>query len=249
MDDTNNQLKTLYENANQDVQAYLLTDELDGAVAIFGKIYKLPVSLFLPLKNTITLILLGAILPEDAVTSLEKNCEMTVDDAYSLAKDLDETIFQKIRLSILKKDTTDVKKLVLENENTSKEELRKEILDTTKRPEVKTETKVEGPIDTSQKIQQVNLQPGSRSQLLEQLQVLETIPNDDEVEERLNKIKEQIASIDSKGDTRALDSNIALQEFMFGEKGNTVAKAESKSATYSTAPTKYNVDPYREVEA
>lgn len=244
MDDTNNQLKTLYENVNSDVQAYLLTDELDGAVAIFGKVYKLPVSLYLPLKNTITLILLGAIQPEDAVTSLEKNCEMTPDDAYSLAKDLDETIFQKIRLSILKKDTTEVKKLVLENENISKEELRKEILDTTKRPEVK----VDVPVDGSQQIQQVNLQPGSRSQLLEQLQVLETIPNDDEVEERLNKIKEQIASIDSKGNTRALDSNIALQEFMFGEKGNTVAKAESKSATYSTAPTKYNVDPYREVE-
>ena len=124
-----------------------------------------------------------------------------------------------------------------------KEELRKEILDTTKRPEVK----VDIPVDTSQKIQQVNLQPGSRSQLLEQLQVLETIPNDDEVEERLNKIKEQIASIDSKGDERALDSNIALQEFMFGEEGNTVAKASTKSATYSTAPTKYNVDPYREI--
>ena len=73
--------------------------------------------------------------------------------------------------------------------------------------------------------------------------------NEERYVRRLNKIKEQIASIDSKGDTRALDSNIALQEFMFGEKGNTVAKAESKSATYSTAPTKYNVDPYREVEA
>lgn len=243
MDDTTNQLKTLYENANKDVQAYLLTDELDGAVAIFGKVYKLPVNLYVMLKNTITLILLGAIQPEDAVTALEKNCEMTEEDAYSLAKDLDETIFQKIRLSILKKEAPEVKKLVLEDENASKEELRKEILDTTKRPEVK----VDIPVDPSQKIQQVNLQPGSRSQLLEQLQVLETIPNDDEVEERLNKIKEQIASIDSKGDERALDSNIALQEFMFGDKGNTVAKASTKSATYSTAPTKYNVDPYREI--
>lgn len=245
MDDTNNQLKTLYENVNSDVQAYLLTDELDGAVAIFGKVYKLPVSLYLPLKNTITLILLGAIQPEDAVTALEKNCEMSADDAYSLAKDLDETIFQKIRLSILGKEGSDIKKLILEETNTSKEELRKEILDTTKRPEVK----VDEVVDPSQKIQQVNLQPGSRSQLLEQLQVLETIPNDDEVEERLNKIKEQIASIDSKYDSRALDSNIALQEFMFGEKGNTVAKASTKSATYSTAPTKYNVDPYREIES
>lgn len=247
MDDTNIQLKTLYENVNPDVQAYLLTNELDGAVAIFGKIYKLQVSLYLPLKNTITLILLGAIQPEDAVTALEKNCEMTQDDAYSLAKDLDETIFQKIRLSIIGKEGSDIKKLILEDTNTSKEELRKEILDTTKRKDVELEIKTEGPIDPSQKIQQVNLQPGSRSLLLEQLQVLETIPNDDEVAERLNKIKDQIASIDSKYDSRALDSNIALQEFMFGEKGNTVAKASLQSATYSTAPTKYNVDPYREI--
>lgn len=244
MDDTNIQLKTLYENVNPDVQAYLLTDELDGAVGLFGKVYKLPVSLYLTLKNTITLILLGAIKPEDAVTALEKNCNMSSSDAYSLAKDLDQTIFQKIRLSILGKEGADIKKLILEDENATKEELRKEILDTTKRPEVKVET----PVDGSQKIQQVNLQPGSRSQLLEQLQVLETIPDDDEVENRLNKIKEQISSIESKTNSRDLDSNIALQEFMFGEKGNTVAKASLQSATYSRAPTTYNVDPYREIE-
>lgn len=244
MDDTNIQLKTLYENVNTDVQAYLLTNELDGAVALFGKVYKLPVSLFLALKNTITLILLGAIQPEDAVTALGKNCNMSASDAYSLAKDLDETIFQKIRLSILGKEGADIKKLILEDENATKEELRKEILDTTKRPEVK----VDVPVDGSQKIQQANLQPGSRSQLLEQLQVIETIPDDDEVENRLNKIKEQISLIDSKINSRDLESNIALQEFMFGEKGNTVAKASLQSATYSRAPTVYNVDPYREIE-
>ncbi len=242
MDDTTNQLKTLYENASPEVQAYFLTDELNNAVALFGKIYKLPIDLYLTLQNTITLILLGAIQPEDVVSSLQKNCKMTAEDAYSLAKDLDQTIFQKVRLSVLKKDASEVKKLILEDENATKEELRKEILDTTKRPVEKPDEQV----DPSQKIQQVNLQPGSRSQLLEQLQVLETIPNDDEVAERLNKIKEQISSIDGKKDSRSLDSNIALQEFMFGEKGEDVAKAQTKSATYSTAPTKYNVDPYRE---
>lgn len=244
MDDTNNQLKALYENVNPDVQAYLLTNELDGAVALFGKVYKLPVSLYLMLKNTITMILLGAILPEDAVDALQKNCNLSASDAYALAKDLDQTIFQKIRLSILGKEGADIKKLILEDENATKEELRKEIMDTTNRPEVKTED-TQNPI---QKIQQVNLQPGSRSQLLEQLQVIDTIPNDAEVEDRLSKIKAQIASLDNKSNERDLDSNIALQEFMFGEKGETVAKAELKSATYSIAPTKYNVDPYREIE-
>ncbi len=243
MDDTNIQLKTLYENANKDVQAYLFTDELDEAVGLFGKVYKIPVNLYLMLKNTITLILLGAIQPEGAVDALQKNCNMSPSDAYSLAKDLDETVFQKIRLSILGKDSSEVKKLSVENESASKDELRKEILDTTKRPEVKSDESV----DKNQEIQQGHLQPGSRSQLLEQLQIIGTIPDDDEVSERLTKIQGQIASIDSKKNERSLDTNIALKEFMFGEKGQTVVKAELGAATYSRAPTVYNVDPYREI--
>ena len=245
MADTNEHLKNLYANANKEVQAYLLTDELDGAVAVFGKVYKLPVSVYLALKNTVTLILLGAIEPQNAVEELQKNCGMSAGDAYSLAKDLDETVFQKVRLSILGKDNSDVKKIQLEDDNATKEELRKEILDTTKRPtEPQAETR-----ENYVTIQKAILQPGSRSQLLEQLQVLDEIPNDEEINDRLNKIKEQIASIDTKGENRGLDSNIALKEFMFGDKGEVVADAESKPATYSKAPTTYNVDPYREMPA
>ena len=242
MDSTNEQLKALYQNANKDVQAYLMTDELDGAVNVFGKVYKLPIGVYLALKNTITLTLLGAIKPDQVVGALQKSCNMSSADAYSLAKDLDETVFQKVRLSILGKEGADIKKLQLEDENATKEELRKEILDTTKRPVEPTVLKESVP-----SIQKATLQPGSRSQLLEQLQVLETIPNDEEVEDRLNKIRSQISSIDSKNNSRALDSNIALQEFMFGDKGENVADAKSKPATYSKAPTEYNVDPYREV--
>ena len=245
MVDTNEHLKNLYANANKEVQAYLLTDELDGAIAVFGKVYKLPVSVYLALKNTVTLILLGAIEPENAVDALQKNCGMSAGDAYSLAKDLDETVFQKVRLSVLGKDNSDIKKIKLEDDNATKEELRKEILDTTKRP---TEPK-EGERENYVTIQKAILQPGSRSQLLEQLQVLDEIPNDEEISDRLNKIKEQIASIDTKGENRGLDSNIALKEFMFGDKGEVVADVESKPATYSKAPTTYNVDPYREVPA
>lgn len=242
MDITNDQLKTLYANANKDVQAYLMTDELDGAVNVFGKVYKLPIGVYLALKNTITLTLLGAIQPGDVVEALKKSCNLSGTDAYALAKDLDETVFQKVRLSILGKEGADIKKLQLEDENATKEELRKEILDTTKRP-----TEAQPSVANTPSIQKATLQPGSRSQLLEQLQVLETIPNDEEVEDRLNKIKNQISSIDSKNTSRALDSNIALQEFMFGDKGENVADATSKPATYSKAPTEYNVDPYREV--
>lgn len=250
MEDTNLQLKNLYAKANKDVQAYLLTDELDGAVAVFGKVYKLPVSMYIMLKNTITMVLLGAILPEEAVGALQKNCGMSASDAYSLAKDLDETIFEKVRLSVLGKDTSGVKKIQLEDESSTKEELRKEILDTTKRPATEESAPTENPVSGKEDyvtIQKAILQPGSRSQLLEQLQVLDEIPNDEEIGDRLSKIKEQIASIDNKNESRGLDSKIALQEFMFGDKSGAVADAEVKPATYSKAPTAYNVDPYREL--
>lgn len=238
MEDTNTQLKNLYAKANRDVQAYLLTTELDEAVAIFGKIYKLPVSSYLSLKNTITLILLGAILPEGAVDALQKNCEMSASDAYLLAKDLEETIFQKVRLSILGRDTSYVKKIQLEDESNTKEELRKEILDTTKRYTEKEKT--------SATPQNIKLQTGSRSQLLEQLQVLDEIPNDEEVNDRLNKIKEQIALMDNKS-SRDLASNISVDKTKIEEKGDEIIEAETKTATYSKAPITYNVDPYREV--
>ena len=88
---------------------------------------------------------------------------------------------------------------------------------------------------------------GSRSQLMEQLQVLSSIPNDEEIEERLKHIQEQIGAIKKKEEEDSLDSKIALKSFMFGEKGKTVADPTVNRSTYSVAPTKYNVDPYREI--
>jgi hypothetical protein len=67
------------------------------------------------------------------------------------------------------------------------------------------------------------------------------------VEERLSHIQEQINSIKKKEDDNSLQSNIALKSFMFGEQGKETAPAIQKTATYSVAPTHYNLDPYREV--
>ena len=133
MDNTNIQLETLFAQANKEVQVYLLSNELDNAIAVLGKIHTLQIGKYLPLKNIITLILLGAIDPKEAVSHIQTSCELGEDEAYTLAKDLDETIFQKVRLSIIGKSTEDVKQLILTDSTPSKDELRKEILDTTKR--------------------------------------------------------------------------------------------------------------------
>ena len=81
--------------------------------------------------------------------------------------------------------------------------------------------------------------------MLEQLQLLDSIPNDEEIGTRLEHIKEQLAALNTE-ESPELENRVALQEFMFGEKGATQVEAAEKSATYSKAPVKYNVDPYRE---
>lgn len=247
MDPINETLQTLFSQASEYVQQYILSDELDGAVALLGKIHKLPVSSYLPLKNTITLILLGHIEPKDAVTALETNCGLTPLESTKLAEDIDRAILEKVRLSILGKQTPGVKQITLSDGNEiHKGELRKEILDTTKSsagaPSPATPNQATQPTPRAR----ATLEPGSRSQLLEQLHVLETIPGDDEVEARLNHIKEQVASLESKN-VEGLEPTVAADEFMFGDKSGEVVTATEKVATYSTAPTAYNVDPYREI--
>jgi lipid A disaccharide synthetase len=135
-----------------------------------------------------------------------------------------------------------MKTLEFQGEKT-KEELRKELLDTTKRESGFAKDQSGKPQDKKTTV----LAPGSRSQLLEQLQVLSSIPNDEEIEARLSHIQEQISAIKKQEDENTLDSKIALKSFMFGEKGKTLADATVSRATYSVAPTQYNVDPYREL--
>lgn len=220
--------------------------EVGKTTSVLGKIYQIPVGSYVALSNIISCILIGALKPEDVTTALQDLVKVTPDEAYKIAQDLEKSILQKARISILGDRTTEVAELAFQGER-SPDELRKEILDTTKRESALTKEQSSGvvPSGPPQK-KHIILTPGSRSQLLEQLQVLGSIPNDEEVEARLSHIKEQIASIETKEDA-SLETKVPLQEFMFGEKGVTTAEPTQQTATYSAAPTKYNVDPYREV--
>ncbi len=237
-------LEELMENAPQEIKDLVLGDEITKTTAILGKIYKIPISSYIALSNIISFILIGALKPEDVIRALIDILKLSKDDAYKLAEDLEKSILEKARIKILGKSDVDMVTLSFDDTK-SPDELRKEILDTTKRES----GMLKDQSTDQQKIQpkkQTVLTPGSRSQLLEQLQILGSIPNDEEVETRLNHIQEQISSIE-KGDNRNLDNNTPLQNFMFGDKGDTLAPVDVKSASYSKAPTKYNVDPYREI--
>lgn len=237
-------LDELMENAPQEIQNLILGDEITNTTAILGKVYKIPISSYIALSNIISFILIGALKPEDVIRALVDVLKLPQDDAYKLAQDLEKSILEKARIKILGKNDVDMVTLSFDDTR-SPDELRKEILDTTKRESgISKEQVAEQP--TTQPKKPTVLTPGSRSQLLEQLQILGNIPNDEEVETRLGHIQEQISSMDKESE-RNLDNNYALEGFMFGEKGNTLAPVDVKSASYSKAPTKYNVDPYREV--
>jgi hypothetical protein len=265
MDTSAIDLKQLFSQAPKEVQDYFLAGEIDSAVAILGKIHKLPIGSYLGLKNVITLVLLGVVEPEKTSETIETHCGITRDVADALTQDIDRAIFEKVRISVLGKKTPGVKQLLVTNsEEPHKIDLRKELLDTTHLGSNNTDAATKGsgvPDTATDKVAQgvfgssrigstrtITLQPGSRSQLLEQLHMLETIPNDEEVEARLTTIKEQIASIESKKAATQEQVSISAEKDQSVEDSKAyIVSAKEHPATYSKAPTSYNVDPYREI--
>ena len=233
-------IEELIGNAPDNILDIVDSDEIPQAVIALSNTYNIAIGDQEALANIITYILIGALSPEDVVQALQDMANLNSEDAVHVATDLEHSILEKARISLFKKEG-EVKKLEFQGEK-SKEELRKAIMDTTKRESAL--TKEQGkPGLTKPKV----LTPGSRSQLLEQLQVLSSIPNDEEITTRLTHIQEQISSIKKQEEDNSLKSHIALKSFMFGEKGSSLANPTLKHATYSTAPTEYNVDPYREI--
>ena len=258
----------LFDKSSPEIQQLIVGGEVDKVTAILGKIYGIPIGSYVSLSNIISYALIGAIEPKDILIAIQDILKLPEEDSVRLVKDLETSILGKVNIHISPEKEEDMVVLTFPTIKPKKEELRKEILDTTKRESAlfkdqstpkpdslppKEENFAPGsrlqlleklkPTDTKEP---VILTPGSRSQLLEQLQVLDTIPNDEEVEARLDHIKEHLSTIEEE-EENSLDSNIALKEFMFGEKGTTEVKAVAKAATYSRAPTKYNVDPYKEL--
>lgn len=237
-----NELKRLFDESPFEIKTMIKGGEVKNATTVLGQQYKLPIGKYVVLSNIITYVLIGALDPKNVVTAIVDLLGLSEDEATQLAQELESSIFERARVVTIGKSAEGVMKLEYKGER-SKDELRKELMDTTKQNSglVKPQNAQTPPKKTSV------ITPGSRSQLLEQLQVLGKIPNDAEIEERLAHIQEQIKSIKKVEDTNTLESNIALKSFMFGEKGKTAVAPVARVATYSVAPTRYNLDPYREV--
>lgn len=232
----------LFDTAQEAIQNLILDGEVDSTTVTLASNYKIPVSKQTALSNIICFILVGAIMPDDVVQALQDLVEVTSEDAIKIAEDLEHSILEKARISLFNKEKPEVKTLEYQGEKT-KEELRKALLDTTKRESGLNKNQAKG---TDPKKTTV-IAPGSRSQLLEQLQVLSSIPNDEEITDRLKHIQEQIGAIKKQEEDHSLNSKIALKSFMFGEKGKDTADPNLIRPTYSVAPEKYTIDPYREM--
>lgn len=233
----------LLDQAPKDIQEMIYGDAVNSATAVLGKIHKIPVGSYVALANIISCTLIGALKPEDVVRAIVDILGLSQDEAQNVALDMEKSILEKARIKVIGKSNADMVTLSFP-EGRSPDELRKEILDTTKRDVSITNLQI--PQNATVLMKGGEAPTGSRTKLLEQLQILDTIPDDKEIEERLKKIQEQISNM--KTDTsRDLVSNVPLQEFMsnMGETG--VVNASLKPASYSKAPVQYNVDPYREV--
>ncbi len=237
---SNINIKELVGQAPDRILEVIGSGEIGSATVTIATQYNIPVGRQVALSNVITYVLLGAVLPNEVVTALIDLVEVDEATATKIASDLNTSIFQKVR-NLLMNQGEEIKTLEYQGEKT-KEELRKEIMDTTKR-----ESGLNKPQSSPQTKKTTVLAPGSRSQLLEQLQVIGSIPDDEEISERLKHIQEQISSIKKQEDDNTLKSNIALKSFMFGDKGKEVVAPTLRPATYSVAPKEYNVDPYREM--
>jgi hypothetical protein len=235
-------IEELFDQSAEVIQDLIANGEVDQTTLTLGNNYKIPVNKQSALSDVITYILIGALQPDDVVQALQDLCDVDSTQAIHIAEDLEHSILEKARISLFKKqDKPEITKLEFQGTK-SKEELRKALLDTTKR-----ESGINKDQSTPAPKKTTVLKPGSRAQLIEQLQVLGTIPDDEEIGERLAHIQEQIGKIKKQEEDNSLDSKIALKSFMFGEKGKDVAETIVAHATYSVAPTQYNIDPYKEV--
>lgn len=241
------------------VQDLIDSGEIETLATSLGEKYKVAIDHYTALANVISFIIIGAIPPEHAIDAFQDIVGLNEADAKALVAELESGIFKKVRDTTLGKTSKDDAVVTLAFEKGNKgdkktEELRKEILDTTKRESGITknqakpdQTKPKGPPQAAS---------GSRNQLLEQLQILGTIPNDEEVESRLKHIQEQIAELQTKESEKQTITTTSgevvvttklVKAYDFGEDADKAVKARTKTASYSTAPTHYNVDPYREV--
>lgn len=226
----------------QEIIDYTKSQEFDATIRDLSTPHNLTVSQLLDIKTMVTEVLCGLQEPQGFITLLPKKLNLSTEASTALVHSIDDTIFSHARNITLGLPDTHKEVYTLTFGGENKEELRDQILSATAKDSAITTPQVTVPTPD---IRPQILASGSRSDLLEQLHVLDTIPDDAEVEARLNHIREQVAKTEEPVSSSPTLTQDALYALRSGS--NDAVVATEKPASYSKAPTEYNIDPYREL--
>lgn len=232
--ETLNKIKELFGKASPEIKEVILSDDLNITAKEIGEKYKIGINLYVDLKNIIILALLGEIKMENLTNEIKT--KISVDDKTTdeIIKYLDQTIFEKARLSIGTSEAkpVEVKQIKIESDPI-KAKLREQLMN--------------HPLPKNENLEKKGGGGGNREQLLEKLKTLAEIPSNEVIADRLEKIKEQIKTINLE--TKKIDGPELKEEtvFVLEKESGEVAENKVRTAPYSKPPISYNIDPYREV--
>lgn len=220
----------LYTKAPESIRNFITSKELDDAIIDIALLNKVNISNYAPLKNAAILVLLGATEPNDVENALEKTMSLSHDAAHTLTQALNTTIFERARGIVLKGDT-EVRAIKVAGSGEENKGLRNTIIDATKTPSIN------NPKATLGTQNAISSEPGSRTELMVQLELIGQIPKDEDVKDRLEKIRAQLQKA-NEGEVNTVSKPIDTTEQVSEE-------APIKAHQYF--PKEYAVDPYREL--
>ncbi len=227
------QINTLLETAPEEVRGVILNGDINSSIASLSVIYHLTIDEATAIQNTIVLTLLGIIPVAEVEGEITKHTSLSEPDRKNLLKDIDVGIFEKARVKLFGEEIEkgyEVRNLSV-GEEKSKDELRAQIMSHADR----TPPAVSVPVKTTDVPPSPPAAPSlprSRDELLERMDVLNTIPKTEQVEERLAKIQAQ-SQVTRKVEQEE-QKEVPLPEPLPEIKEKVVF------------PEEYNVDPYRE---
>ncbi len=219
-----------YSEAPPALQAYLKSKDFEKRIIELASSLSLPVSSYLPLKNSSVLIFLGLADATDLVETLQR--AFSIDEAHAalVAKKIDEMVLEEIQKVLEEKAADTIKELKLSSGASEGGDLRVTML-----------AKKEVPTGPAKKVEAVSTPKSrgetSRTMLMDQLSLIGQIPKDEDVLQRLSKIREQLRH--GEDERAKMDEEIRLRV--------ETEKIKSLEASKVHVPRKvYDIDPYRE---
>lgn len=249
MEELLEQVHILLEAAPEETRAFILGGDFDASILGITNKHALTVDEAVKVKNIALLTLLGAIPTDEVASALIQDVPLSGIAFEKLLRDIDSSVFEKVRISLFGEKHEEgrvVKKITLGNEE-GREALREQIMMNAE--SALKVSPIKGyvpPQNKTLEVKQAGQEPakkessitpsGSRSELLERLNILDTIPTNEEIQERLTNIRSKIIQVEQVKKQR--EEQASTTPAIVNDK-----KDEKPKLVF---PTRYSVDPYRE---